>query len=140
MTEDHHGAAREPADAADNGLILGEEAVSGERREILDQRLDVVAEMRTFGMARNLRLLPGGELGIGLLKGLPGLPLELGKLLLDGNRVLLAGERFQLGDLAFELGNRLFEIEIGAHQIRPCPFKTFVPASPKAKIKAIAWV
>jgi hypothetical protein len=38
--------------------------------------------------------------------------------------VLLAGERFQLGDLAFELGNRLFEIEIGAYQIRPCPFKT----------------
>ena len=115
VPDDHRRAALEPSDAADDRLVLAEVAVAGERREILHQPVDIVAEMRPLGMPGDLRLLPGGELRIGLLQRLLRLGLELGELLLDGHRALLGGERFELGDLAFKLGNRLFEIEISAH-------------------------
>src|SRR5262249_60269422 len=78
--------------------------------------VEIVAEVRAIGMAGDLRLLPGRELGVGLLQRFPGLRLELGKFFLDGDRALLGGKRLQLGDLAFEFGNRLFEIEIGTHR------------------------
>ena len=129
MADDHHRAAREAADAADNGLVLGEGAVAGERREILHQTIDVVTEMRTLGMAGDLRLLPGRQLGIGLFQGLLGLGLELGEFLLDRHGALLGRERLQLGDLAFELRDRFFEIEIGAHPALAWPLGSHFPGS-----------
>ena len=122
MPDDHGRAALEASDAADDRLVLGEEAVAGERGEILNEPVDVVAEMRPLGVAGDLRLLPGGQLGIGLLQSFARLGFELGKLLLDGHGVLLGGERFELGDLAFKLGNRLFEIEISAHLAKGGPW------------------
>ena len=65
----HDRAAAKPADAAHDGLVLGEVAVAGERREILDQGADEVEAMRPLGVARDLRLLPGRELGVGVDEG-----------------------------------------------------------------------
>ena len=70
MADHHDGAAAEAAEPADDRLVLGEVAVAGQRREVLDQRVDVVEAMRALGMARHLRLLPGRELGVGVDEGL----------------------------------------------------------------------
>ena len=121
MADDHRRAAIEPSDAADDRLVLAEIAVAGERREILHEPVDVVAEMRPLRVPCDLRLLPGGELGIGLFQGVARLGLELGELLLNRNGALLGGERPELGDLTFKLGNRLFEIEISAHLAKDGP-------------------
>src|SRR5262245_49449907 len=68
------------------------------------------------GMAGNLRLLPGRQLGIGVDQRLLRLLLQLGDLLGDRHRaVLLAVQRLEIGDLALELGDRLLEVEIGAN-------------------------
>ncbi len=137
MADDHHRAAREAPDAAENGLVLGERAVAGERREVLHQTIDVVTEVRTLGVAGDLRLLPGRELRVGLFQGLLGFAFELGKLLLDRHGALLGRERLQLGDLAFELGDRFFEIEIGAHPALAWPLgKAFSPADFRKRNKA----
>ena len=71
------------ADAADDRLVLAEIAVAGERREILDQPVDVVPEMRPLRMPGDLRLLPGGQLGIGLFQRVARLGLELGEFLVN---------------------------------------------------------
>ena len=76
MADDQDRAAGQAADAADDGLVFGERSVAGQRREILHQRIDIVTEMWTLGVARHLRLLPRREVGIGFLQGLPRLVLE----------------------------------------------------------------
>ena len=66
MADQHDPAAAEPAEAADDRLILAEGAVAGQRHEILDQAGDIILEMRPLGMAGDLGLLPGRQLGIGV--------------------------------------------------------------------------
>ncbi len=112
---DHHDRA--PAEAADPGqdrLIVGEGAVAGQGRKILDQLGDVVLDVRPVRMARDLGLLPGIELAVGLRQELGGAALEAGDLV--GQIELGAARQMaQLLDLALELGDRLFEIEKAAH-------------------------
>jgi len=114
VADDDDGAAAEAAEAADDGAVVGEGPVAGERRELLDQRADVVDRMGPIGVARHLRLLPGAELAVGLAQQPVGLLLQLGHLLGDVD-VAAVGEMAQLLDLAFEFSDRLFEIEIGRH-------------------------
>ena len=104
----------EPAQAADDGAVLAVEPVAGERREILDQRLGIVLEMRPVGVARDLGLLPGGELGVGLRQQLGGAALEPDDLVGDVE-LAAVGEQAQLLDLALELEDRLFEVEERGH-------------------------
>ena len=116
VADHHHRAAAEAAEPAHDGRVLGEVAVAGQRREILDQRIDVVEAMRPVGMARDLRLLPGRELGIGVDERLMRLLLQLRRPLRRWRRNRRPPlERPELGDLALELGDRLLEIEIGAN-------------------------
>ena len=62
-------------------------------------------------MTRDLRLLPRGQLGIGVSKQLGRLGLQLADLRVQ---VELTGVRrfLELGYAGFELGNRLLEIEV----------------------------
>ena len=83
MSDHHHRAAAEPAEPADDCLVLGEVAVACERREVLDQAADEVEAVRAILMARHLGLLPGGELGIGLFQGVARLRLELGEFFVN---------------------------------------------------------
>ena len=67
----------EPAQTGLNGLIVGEFSVAGQRREFLEQTLDIVTKMRALRVACNLRLLPRRQLGIKILEGLFRLGLQI---------------------------------------------------------------
>ena len=107
--------AAETPETADDRRVLGELAVAGERREIVEEALGIVDEMRPVGMAGDLRFLPGGQPLIDVGERLGGLRLELGDLLADRHRVALGAERAQLLDLALEVVDRLFEVEECKH-------------------------
>ncbi len=79
-------------------------------------------------MARNLRLLPGGELRVGLPQQLLRLRLQARDLLRDVHVVGIR-QMPQFGDLAFQLRDRFFEIEIVVHEIR---FRSFAPMRRRA--------
>jgi hypothetical protein len=107
-------AAPEAAEAAEDRMIVAEAAVAGQRREVGDQRLDVVGEVRPVDVARDLRLLPGRQLAVGGREQLRRAALEPGDLVLEVE-LAAVGEVPQLLDLALELGDRLFEIQQAAH-------------------------
>ncbi len=109
---------RKRAEAADDGVVLAEVAVTGERREILDQRRDVVEAMRALGMAGDLRFLPRRQLGVGFGEGCMRLLLELLDFVGDVDRCLGAFEGAQLLHLALEFCDRCLEFQIGAHDCR----------------------
>src|SRR5690606_4052504 len=110
LAEDDDAAAAEAAEPAEDGAILAEAAVAGERRPVRHERIDVVAGVRPLGMSGNLNLLPRAELGIGLPEQAVGLRFEPRHLVGD---VEIAGvrEMAELLDLALELGDRPLEIE-----------------------------
>src|SRR4029079_14831163 len=116
----HDRTAGQATDDAYTGMVLGKGAVARKRGEVLHETVDVMAEVRAIWVASDLRLLPRRKLGVGLLQGLTGLGLELGKLLLDRHRTLLSGKRLQLVNLAFKLGDRFFKIETGTHSVSIC--------------------
>src|SRR6185312_1163720 len=115
MREHDDAAAAEAAEPADDGAVLAEGAVAGERREIADELLDVVRAVRAVRVARKLNLLPRRELGIGLAQQAVDLGLEPRHLVGDVE-IAAVGEVSELVDLAFELGQRLLEIEEVAHR------------------------
>jgi hypothetical protein len=110
MADHHHRAPPEAGQPALDGAVVAEDAVAREGRIVVEQRGDVVAEMRPLGMARDLGLLPGRELGIGLAQQLLGARLEAGDLLRQ-IEVAAIGQMAQLLDLAFQLADRLLEFE-----------------------------
>lgn len=120
LLPDHaDGPPAEAAEAAHDGLVLAEAAVAGQRRELADQRVAVIDEVRALRMAGDLRLLPGREGGVELGEGRGGLALEPRHVLGDRHRAVAGAEGAQLLQLGLEFGDRLFEIEVGAHRI-PC--------------------
>ena len=123
VADDADALALEPAEAADDGLVLGELAVAGERDELGDQRADVVEAMRPLRMARDLRLLPGRQLGVEIAKLLRGFGLEPGDLVGDVGRVVAGLHRAQFLGLGLKFGHRLFEIEITAHLRKMLPLE-----------------
>src|SRR6478735_124523 len=109
MADQHDSAAVDARKSADDRRIVAERAVSGERHEIVGDPGDIILEMRPVGMPRDLRLLPGSELGISVAKQLVRLCLELRNLCIYID-VVGAGRGFpQLPDPCLELGDRLFE-------------------------------
>ena len=52
---------KRPRPAID-GAVLAKEPVAGQRRELVEQRGDIVGEMRPGRMARDLNLLPRRQL------------------------------------------------------------------------------
>ena len=83
--------------------------------KLTDQARDGVQAMRPLRMARDLRLLPGREIGIEFLEREGGLHLEPADLVADGDRAAGLGHGAQFLDLGLQFGHRLFEVEIGAH-------------------------
>ena len=115
MADDADALAAEAAEAADDGLVVAEFAVAGERNEIGDQAGDIVEAMRPLRMARHLRLLPGRQVGIELLERQRRLHLEPADLVADRDRGIALAHGAQFLDLGLQFGHRLFEIEIAAH-------------------------
>ncbi len=111
----HHRPAVEARQPAENRGVLGEVAVSGQRGELREQPLDVVARMGPLRMARDLALLPAREVAVepGQHRvGLLGQRLDLAR---DVHLGVLAREGLELGDLALDLGEGLLELEIVFH-------------------------
>src|SRR5215207_2353608 len=117
MPDQHHLAAIDAAEPADDRLIVGKGAVSGERQEIVDQALDIILEVGPVGVPRDLRLLPRREPRIGVAKQFVGLGLEPRNLGIEVD-LALARRAAELGDPGLELGERLFEIKVVAHSAR----------------------
>ena len=116
MADDHHRAATESGQAADDRLVLAEGAVTGEGGKILHQAVDIMGGVGTVGVAGNLGFLPRRQFFVGL----PKLPVDLALEALDfGPDVDLAAaaQAAQLLDLGLELGDRLLEIQVavGSH-------------------------
>ena len=120
MAKDADRTAAKPAETADDRGVLAKLPVTRERCEIAHERFDTVAEMRPLRVPRDLRLLPGREIGIKIGKRLLGLGFEPRQFLANGNGVALRRELAQLQNLGFEFGNRFFKVEIGAHCRRAC--------------------
>ena len=115
LADDANAFPAEPAESADDRLVLAEFAVASERGEFGDQPFYVVDAMRPLRVTRDLGFLPGRQVGVEVLERLGGLGLEPRNLIADRNRAAsLHGA--QLLDLGFEFGNRLFEVEIAAHR------------------------
>ena len=117
LADDANALAAEPAEAADDRLVLAKFPVAGERREIGNEAGDIVDAMRTLRMARDLRLLPRRKVRVELAQRVGRLAFDARDLFADLHAAGRLFERAQLLDLGFEFGNRLFKIEIGAHQI-----------------------
>jgi len=117
LAQDHDAPAPEAAEPADDGAVLAEVAVAGQRCEVLDQAGHVVLHVRPVRMARHLGLLPGRQLGVGLAQQPLGLALQARDFLRDVD-VIVVREVAQLLDLALELGDRLFKIQKIGHS---CP-------------------
>ena len=110
------GLAAETPEAADDRRILGELAVAGERREIVDQSLDVVVEMGPALNARDLRFLPRGQHGVELGESLGRFRFELGDLLVDRRGVALGCQSAQFVEARVDVGDWRFEAQVGAHK------------------------
>ena len=120
LAQDADRTAAKPAETADDRGVLAKLPVTRERREIAHKRLDTVAKMRPLLVPRDLRLLPGRQIGIKIGKRLLGLGFEPRQFLANGNGIALRREHAQLQNLGFEFGNRFFKVEIGAHCCRTC--------------------
>ncbi len=104
------------------GGVFGELAVAGKRREIRKQRLGVINEMRTLRMTRDLRFLPGVQLGIDVLHRIVDARFQAVDLLRGVYALVFIGKLLQLDDLALKVRDRFFEVEIIVHEIR---FRSF---------------
>src|SRR6202043_3686781 len=133
LTDDADAFAAKPAEPADDRLVLAELAIARERREIGHQRTDVVEAVGPFGMARDLGLLPGRQLGIEVFQRLQRLRLEPHDLLADRDAVAARLDRAQFLDLGFEFRHRLFEVEIAAHSSRGPAVEWIKRRWPRAK-------
>jgi hypothetical protein len=110
VPDQHHRLAAKAGEAALDRPVVAERPIAGERRVLGEERSDIVGKMRTLGMARDLGLLPGGQLGIGLAQELLGARLEPRDLVPEVE-IAAIGEVTQLLDLAFQLADRLLELE-----------------------------
>jgi hypothetical protein len=130
LVADHHdGPVVEPCEPADHRVILGEVAVAGERRELGEERVDVVRPMRALRVAGDLGLPPGREVLVELGAHGPRLGVERLGLGVEVHAFPGARERAQLFRLALELGERLFEIEIDRHD-RLSVFRGYMTTAP----------
>ena len=73
--------AAKPAETADDRGVLAKLPVARQGREIAHESLDIIAKMRPLRMPRDLRLLPGRQIGIKIGKRLLGLGFEPGQFL-----------------------------------------------------------
>jgi hypothetical protein len=111
MPDDDNRPPAEPRKAAEDGVVIHEFPVASEFDEFVEQPRDIIEKVRPVRMTRDLRLLPGIEMGIDVLKLLVRLLAQLADFLTDSR----AARGFQLGDLLLEIGDRFFEFKIGRY-------------------------
>ena len=108
MPNHHDRATAKPRQPPLDRLIITKIAVTRQRRIVVEEHLDIGAEMRPLGMSRHLSLLPGRQLGICLAKQLVSALLQPLDLISEIN-VAAFGKVIEFLDLAFELTDGLLE-------------------------------
>ncbi len=101
-----------PTQSADDGGVFGEQAVTGQRREIGDQSVDVIDAMRAFGMAGNLCFLPRSQFRVQLVDLFFDLFLQTADFFGDADAFLRLTEVAQPLDFAFQFGDGFFKFQI----------------------------
>src|SRR5579885_3045875 len=119
MADDHHRATVDASQPPHDRLVIGEHSIAVQLAELRAERSRVVQGVRTPGMTRELRDLPGSEARENAGRELPALGLQARDLLLDVD-FGVGRDVPQLLDLGLELGNGLFEIQEGnRHAVLP---------------------
>ncbi len=115
VADDHHAAAVDAAEAADDRGVVGVGAVAGELLEFVADDADVVVGVRPRRMPRELRDLPWRQVAEDLRSAQPQLVLQRMHFGVDVDGGAGAGVAHLL-DLGFQVGDGLFEVEvIGVH-------------------------
>lgn len=127
LADNGDGLAAEAAETGLDRFVLGKLAVAGERGEVFEEFGSVVEEMRALRMARDLRLLPGGQLGVDVGHRLAGAHFQPADLIRRVDALIFLGKLAKLVDLAFEIRDGLFEIEVIVHEMR---FRSFAQTAP----------
>src|SRR3546814_11482602 len=91
--DDHHAAAVDAAQAADDGGVVGIGAVAGQFLELVADHPDVLVGVRPRGVARQLRDLPRGEVAKDLRGAQATLVLQRVQLGVDVDRRTGDGDR-----------------------------------------------
>ncbi len=120
VADDHHALAVETGQTTNDGRIIRIIAVAMQLFEIGKQMLDVIQRIGALRVARNLRNLPGRELGVDILGQRLAFLLQPANLVgnIEGRIIL---HITQLLDLVLQFGDRLLEIQKGnfhLHNIR----------------------
>ena len=106
----------EPAESADDGLVLAEMPVAGQGREVLDQG---ARHSRRNAAGPGCRatwvFCHGVRLGVEVGQRLLGLRLQLGDLIEDGGRLAVSRDGAQFVDARVDVGDGGFETEVAAH-------------------------
>ena len=116
----HHRPAPEAPKAADHRRVVGEGAVTRERRKLGDQPGDIRPRVRPVRMPRHQGLLPRRELGVGVAELLGRFLGELADLRLDIDPARLLNVP-QLVDLELEFGHGPLEVQKVTHGARLAP-------------------
>ena len=114
MADHHHPPLAQRGKAAQYRLIVGKGAIARQRQEIVEHARDIILEMRTFGMTRHLRLLPGRQFGIGIGQHFGRALLQRRDFAVDID-VADAGSGAQFDNARFQLGNGLFKFQKADH-------------------------
>ncbi|MNI22318.1 hypothetical protein D3C73_758700 [compost metagenome] len=110
VAHDHDRLAAEAGQAPDDRLVVAELTVAVQFDEIREQAVEVVDEVRTLRVTRDLGAHPRVQVGVGFDAQGVGLLAQGGDLALE--RAAGRRQQRQLGDLGVQLGDRLFEFEV----------------------------
>ena len=116
MADQHHPPPVDAGEAAEDRRIFAIGPVAGQRHELIGDSGDIILEVRSLGMARDLRLLPRRQFRISVGEQLRRLGLELVDFGLDVDLAAVGGF-LELADSRLELGDRLFEVEVGQRRV-----------------------
>ena len=131
MADHHHRRVVEPRQTAHHGMVVGKVAVAGQGGEFGKQSLDIVAAMRSVGMARHLAFAPGRQGLVQIAQHHIGLAVQRRRLFLDIHVLVATRHRPQLFRLALNLGKRLFEFKI-VHGAGSCQATPISPCRGKS--------
>ena len=128
MADHDHTDVAYTRQTADNRLIVGKCPIPGKCGKIVKHRCHIMFEMRSFGMACDLGLLPRRQFRIGIFQQLVSLGAELVnfRAYIDGTFKCCF---LQIHDARLKCGNRLFKIEINCHKMRLEPVAAWVNAA-----------
>ena len=114
MADDHQSPIAKRCKASDDRLIVGKGAVPRQWHEIVEKTGDIILEMRPFGVAGDLRLLPRRQLGIGVAQHLGRALLQRRDFAVNVN-VASARRGAQFDDARLQFGDGLFKFQKANH-------------------------